>query len=505
MSVATPVDLKDRVPAAVQANKEHQYALKVYTDRLETELKHLDKLLAAVEVSEDEEDEEPIPSGGGYVVIPGAVRPRGPVSIGDLLDESSPFYRDAMRRQTYQEFIEFHPMKAQELDALTDAVRSENYRLHALEAQARGLPPFMPGTGQAVPDFTMNKEGIDWERVAQKVTLANSTVQRSAKECEIRWLGERHPQFINSQWTQSEIARVKQLVATANEGEVDWVEIAKKLGTGRTPVDCLRNAIVRKTHTWTPETDERLLKAVDVYGTGSWGLVARMVSEDATAAQCQNRYTRSLDPELSRGPWTPEEDEQLRRAVDVFGKTWVDVCQYVAGRNSEQCRDRYQEYLNPTLTRGKWTPEQDAALLRAVEQAGEGKWKEVSKLLNNGRTDNMCRTRYNIIVKRTAQGMTPEPEDHADSRESSQAPSTSKRLPPRRTVPPNPEEILILHPESYRPPPASTPVPEPAPNAATSKPKPKPRPRRKQAPVPENTAGSAQPMSRTTETTAEAS
>ncbi len=114
-----------------------------------------------------------------------------------------------------------------------------------------------------------------------------------------------------------------------------------------------------------------------------------MVSEDATAAQCQNRYTRSLDPELSRGPWTAEEDEQLRRAVDTFGKTWIDVCQYVAGRNSEQCRDRYQEYLNPTLARGRWTQEQDAALLQAVRQVGEGKWKEVSKVLNIGRTDNM--------------------------------------------------------------------------------------------------------------------
>ena len=121
--------------------------------------------------------------------------------------------------------------------------------------------------------------------------MASTTVRQSARECEIRWLGERHPQFNNAPWTQSEIARVKQLVATANEGEVDWVEIAQKLGvrlytcnlalltenrslpqTGRTPVDCLRNAIVRKTHTWTPEADERLLKAVDIYGTGSWGL-----------------------------------------------------------------------------------------------------------------------------------------------------------------------------------------------------------------------------------------
>ncbi len=57
-------------------------------------------------------------------------------------------------------------------------------------------------------------------------------MQRTAKECEIRWLGERHPQFNVAQWTKSEIAKVKELVGSAREGEVDWVEIAEKLGVG---------------------------------------------------------------------------------------------------------------------------------------------------------------------------------------------------------------------------------------------------------------------------------
>lgn len=55
-------------------------------------------------------------------------------------------------------------------------------------------------------------------------------MQRTATECEIRWLGERHPQFNDAQWTKSEIAKVKELVGDAREGEVDWVEIAEKLG-----------------------------------------------------------------------------------------------------------------------------------------------------------------------------------------------------------------------------------------------------------------------------------
>ena len=55
-------------------------------------------------------------------------------------------------------------------------------------------------------------------------------MQRTAKECEIRWLGELHPDFNDAQWTQSEIAKVRQLVAGAREGEVDWADVAEKLG-----------------------------------------------------------------------------------------------------------------------------------------------------------------------------------------------------------------------------------------------------------------------------------
>ena len=37
--------LKDIVLSAVQVNKDHQFALKVYTERLEAELEAVDKLL----------------------------------------------------------------------------------------------------------------------------------------------------------------------------------------------------------------------------------------------------------------------------------------------------------------------------------------------------------------------------------------------------------------------------------------------------------------------------
>ncbi|KAL7282168.1 hypothetical protein ACG7TL_003637 [Trametes sanguinea] len=494
MQANSSSDAKAYVQPAVQANKEHQYALKVYTERLEAELEHLDKLLATVEVSEDEEEE--FITAGGSILIPGAKKPKSVIPPNDLLSEDSPLYHDAMRRQRYEEYTVAHPMKAQELEALADAVRSENYRLYALQAQAQGLQPF---SGIADPPQTFinsNKHGIDWGRVAQKASVSSvgPSVHRTAKECEIRWLGDRHPDFNDAQWTQAEIAKVRELVDGAQEGQVNWVEIAQKLGTGRTPVDCMRHAIVRKTHSWNPDADKRLLEAVDIYGTDNWALVARRVSEDATSAQCQNRYLRTLDPTLKRGPWTPDEDERLKEAVAVFGHSWIDVAAFVEGRNNEQCRDRYQEYLNPSVSKGKWTEEQDAALLRAVEQVGLGKWKEVSQVLNIGRTDNMCRIRYGALMKNLRNSKTASPAP-SPSQAASEAPSqTTSKAPSRArtrqssgqstpTEQSTPAEqivhqgVLILHPESYVPSSSGT-TP-----SQTPKPKPRPKPRKKNRPA----------------------
>ena len=116
--------------------------------------------------------------------------------------------------------------------------------------------------------------------------------------------------------------------------------------------------------------------------------MARHVSEDATAAQCQSRWARTLDPDIKHGVWTPEEDDQLRRAVDVFDRSWVDICTFVPGRNNDQCRDRWQDALNPTLNKTKWSDKEDEILLVAVAELGQGNWKAVSRR-TVGRTDNM--------------------------------------------------------------------------------------------------------------------
>lgn len=66
----------------------------------------------------------------------------------------------------------------------------------------------------------------------------------------------------------------------------------------------------------------------------------------------------------------------------------MEVASVIPRRNNEQCRDRWGERLNPNISKGKWSAEEDARLLSAVEEFGVKRWKEVSERVGSGRRDN---------------------------------------------------------------------------------------------------------------------
>lgn len=347
-------------------------------------------------------------------------------------------------------------MKTKELEDLAEAVRTENHRLYALQEQRNGNAALF----QKPPEqfLELNTEGIDWERVAS--TMSSRNGGRAARECEIKWMGECHPSTNHAQWSQPEINKCRELVDTyrLKHGPgvtVDWVWVASELKTNRTPLDCMRHGTVRKTHVWTPESDNALLEAVRIYGQNNWLLVARVVSPDSTAQQCQNRYQRTLDPTLKRGPWSPAEDAKLQLAVSAYGNSWVDVATMMDGRSNEQCRDRWNERLDPKINKEAWTEEEDKLLMDTVGELGEGKWKAVSEKMGNGRKDSACRSRYETLKKSKAkatggvdEGCSPQLPDGlgGDQGEVSEAtrPTPRKRAPAkgkgRQSATPFPEE-----------------------------------------------------------------
>lgn len=196
----------------------------------------------------------------------------------------------------------------------------------------------------------------------------------------------------------------------------------------------MRHATSRNLHHWTAEADERLLKAIYMYGHDNWYLgsftlfffissvdkktitVARYVSEDATPSQCSSRFEKTLDDAIKHTAWSPEEDVRLFAAVAAFGSSWVDVAANIPGRHNDQCRDRWNEYVNPNINKSEWLEEEDRLLLGHVREHENASWREISERLGNGRTEAMvmwpsfwctavrtlhlqCRGRYAVLQK----------------------------------------------------------------------------------------------------------
>jgi hypothetical protein len=200
-------------------------------------------------------------------------------------------------------------------------------------------------------------------------------------------------------WKGEEDAKL--IEAVEKHGKDCWVTVAAMV-PGRTNEQCrhrwvssLDPANGKSPRKWTPEEDAKLTKAVKEHGKKEWVAVAVMVP-GRTGKQCRQRWVDKLDPTYgkSAGKWTPEEDAKLTKAVRKHGKKWVAVAMLVPGRTDKRCRDRWVNSLDPTngKSAGKWTPEEDAKLTKAAKKHGK-EWDTVAAMVP-GRTNVQCRRRW---------------------------------------------------------------------------------------------------------------
>lgn len=90
--------------------------------------------------------------------------------------------------------------------------------------------------------------------------------------------------------------------------------------------------------------------------------------------------------------FSEEEDERLTKIVNEFPYlSWYDISKHFESKTPNQLKTHYENILKPGIVKGKWSEEEDAAILEWVKEKGPHSW---SLLRIKGRNCKQIRERW---------------------------------------------------------------------------------------------------------------
>nr|UWK20194.1 Myb-like transcriptional factor [Trichoderma psychrophilum] len=157
-----------------------------------------------------------------------------------------------------------------------------------------------------------------------------------------------------------------------------------------------------------------------------WNAIASKITGRSNK-DCRKRWLK-LSGRTKKGEWHMDEDEQLHKAVRLYGYRWVQVAKHVETRSADQCASRWQNYLDPNIKRHAWTEEEDLRLLGAYQLYGSN-WKTIQvhelprRSLQNLRNRHRCISKFHSANRPSWSASTKLPANRSQGRHKSTAPS----------------------------------------------------------------------------------
>lgn len=96
---------------------------------------------------------------------------------------------------------------------------------------------------------------------------------------------------------------------------------------------------------FTQYEDHLLTQAAYLHNENSWNEIAKMVP-GRTPRQCRDRWKNYLKPTLRFDPWKKEDDELLVSLVNTYGTHWTKMKESFPGRSTNALKNRWHWLLN---------------------------------------------------------------------------------------------------------------------------------------------------------------
>uniref|UniRef100_A0A2P2K935 Uncharacterized protein n=2 Tax=Rhizophora mucronata TaxID=61149 RepID=A0A2P2K935_RHIMU len=106
-----------------------------------------------------------------------------------------------------------------------------------------------------------------------------------------------------------------------------------------------------KKGSWTPEEDQKLLAYIEEHGHGSWRALPGKAGLQRCGKSCRLRWTNYLRPDIKRGKFSLQEEQAIIQLHALLGNRWSSIATHLPKRTDNEIKNYWNTHLKKRLAK----------------------------------------------------------------------------------------------------------------------------------------------------------